>query len=148
MWNLKTQAPEKEEIEVCKPYPTENTPCFAKLFSPLFSTDSICQGSRTRSAKPRGASSEGEEGVFLREEQILPRPLLFLVCERDVDDAHELGLDDVPIAGLVVLHQHLVRSLGPHGHDQPPARLQLLQQLQHGEILVSRGKQTPHRQRE
>lgn len=81
--------------------------------------------------------------MFLREEQILPRPLLFLVSERDIDDAHELGLDDVPVAGLVVLHQHLVRSLGPHGHDQPPARLQLLQQLQHGEIPVSRGKKTP-----
>lgn len=129
-WNLKTHRGfRKREDKTLQALPNRRYPLLCQAVLSFFFPQ-ICQGSRTRVSKAKEkASSEGEEGAFLREEQILPRPLLLLVCERDVDDAHELRLDDVPLAGLVVLHQHLVGPLGPHGHDQPPARLQLLQQL-------------------
>lgn len=44
--------------------------------------------------------------------EFIPRPLLFLICQRNVDHAHQLCFDDLPVAGFVVLHQNLVCAFG------------------------------------
>lgn len=107
---------------------------------------------QTASARNPGslskASSQGEqahkesweEKRCSREKKCLPRPLLFLICQRNVDHTHQLGFNYLPIAGFVVLHQNLVCTFRTDGQYQPSSWLQFIQQLESREIRISRAK--------
>lgn len=50
--------------------------------------------------------------ISIHPSEFIPRPLLFLICQGNVDHAHQLRFDDLPVTGFVVLHQNLVCTFG------------------------------------
>lgn len=57
--------------------------------------------------------------ITIRETYFLPRPLLLLICQGNIDHAHQLSFHDLPITVFVILHQNLVCTCRPNWQDQP-----------------------------
>lgn len=52
-----------------------------------------------------------------------------LVSQRDVNHSHQRFLEEGPITLSVILLEHLTATVRAHWENQPPAGLQLLQEL-------------------
>lgn len=151
------QAPEKEKKKeeklkssFCKRYLIENASCspavphHSQTLPSLFHNqhllgmqDSVSKASITDSELTQTAVRKKRSSG---ESKFLPRPLLFLICQGNVDDTHQLRFDDLPITRFVVLHQNLVCAFGTNRQYQPASRLQFIQQLARRETRISRAE--------
>lgn len=71
-------------------------------------------------------------GNFTKEKKcfnILPRPLFFFVCQRNIYHTHQLLFHNLAIHSFVKLHHNLVFIFWPYWQNQSSSRFQFIQQL-------------------